>query len=191
MLGTTYYLIAGLNEAMPKNMEVVGKTQDRSNEKMKVIFIGQDLAGGICLERLLKEEIEIPFIITRPDYPEERGNSVKDVALNHNIPCCQPKNIGQQKVVRKIKEVNPEAIFVAWYGQRLSKSILDIPLKGCINFHPSLLPKYRGPTPVNWAIINGETETGVTAHYMEEEFDKGDIIFQRKLAISNDDTSRL
>lgn len=156
---------------------------------MRLIFIGQDLAGGICLKRLLKEGVRIPLIITRPDYQQERGNMVKDLASEYNILYYQPKDINGHEMVEKFRGAEPEIIFVAWYGQKLPKEILQIPPKGCINFHPSLLPKYRGATPVNWAIINGETETGITAHYMEEEFDTGEIILQRKVAIFDDDTA--
>jgi len=159
-------------------------------ENKSVVFIGQDVYGGMCLGRLLENHVPVSAVITRQDYPEERGNMVKDLVENRRLPLCQPEDIKGAEVIRFVKSLNPFALFVASYGQKLPPEILGCPVWFPVNFHPSLLPKYRGATPINWAIINGEVETGVTAHFITEGFDNGRTISQEKVEIRDDDTAQ-
>ena len=114
---------------------------------------------------------------------------VKELALEHGIHVYQPVKARDEEFINTLKEINPDLIIVVAYGQILPKALLDIPKLGCINVHVSLLPKYRGAAPINWVIINGEEKTGVTAMYMDEGLDTGDIILQSEFALSNEITA--
>lgn len=158
---------------------------------MKILFIGSSEFSVPALEKLIEKNYEIIAVVTQPDKQAGRGKKirftpVKQVALKYNLKIFQPENINQDKT---IKELKPDLIIVVAYGGILKKEILNSPKYGCINLHPSILPKYRGPAPIPWAIINGEKETGVTTIFMNENVDAGEIIGQKKVDISESDTA--
>ncbi len=155
---------------------------------MKIIFMGTPEFAVASLEELVNKGYDVIGVFTQPDKPKGRGKKltpppVKEKALEYNIPVFQPKNIKEAEMVDKITELCPDIIVVVAYGQILPKKVLDTPKLGCINVHASLLPKYRGAAPINWAIINGEEKTGVTTMYMEEGLDTGDMILKNEIQI--------
>ena len=136
----------------------------------------------------LNDKVELIAVITQPDKPRGRGHKllpspVKVWAIEHNIPVLQP-----QRVKNQLQSLNPDLIIVVAFGQILPKSILEMPKLGCINVHASLLPKYRGAAPIHWAIINGETKTGVTTMLMDVGLDTGDMLLKREVDILDDTT---
>ncbi len=162
---------------------------------MRVVFMGTDKFAVTSLEAIIKSGVDLITVVTQPDQPKGRGlkisfSPVKECALRYNIPICQPEKVRDKNFVERIKsEFKPNLIIVVAFGQILPRSILDIPDFGCINVHPSLLPKYRGASPIQRAIINGENETGVTLMFMDEGEDTGDIIAQESVPIGITDTS--
>ncbi len=158
---------------------------------MDVIFVGT-ASLGIPTLRALAQKHRVLAVFTQPDRPAGRGLTltpppIKQVALELGLPIYQPEKINRE--TEFIKTLNPDVIVVVAFGQFLSKRLLTIPKFGCINLHASLLPKYRGAAPIQWAIINGETETGLTTFLLSEEMDAGDILLQEKVSISNEDTA--
>lgn len=146
------------------------------------------------LEALIKAGHEILAAVTQPDKPRGRGMAsvpcpVKEAALSHNIPVFDPPKIRDAEFIEKLKALRPDFIAVVAYGKILPQAILDIPAKGCINLHASLLPKYRGAAPINWAIINGEKETGTCTMYMDAGMDTGDVLLCEKTPINEEDTT--
>lgn len=146
------------------------------------------------LEKLIAERFELVGVVTQPDRPSGRGKRlaptpVKVVAAAHNIPIYQPERVRHRDSVRALRELQPDVIVVVAFGQILPKSILELPPYGCLNVHPSCLPKYRGAAPIQWALINGETETGVTIMLLDEGEDTGDIILQDSLPIDASDNA--
>lgn len=136
---------------------------------------------------------DVVAVITQPDRASGRKRRitsppVKTFAVERDVEIYQPKDISDYRVIKKIKELKPDLIVVVAYGAILKRPLLELPSLGCINIHPSLLPHYRGPCPIEWAIMRGEAVTGVTCIYMNEEMDTGDIIIQQKLSISISDT---
>lgn len=160
---------------------------------MKVLFMGTpDFASNI-LENIIKENYHVIGVITQPDKQKGRGKTisfspVKEVALANGIPVYQPLKVREKENILLIKELNPDIIIVAAFGQILPKDLLEIPKYGCINVHASLLPKYRGAAPIQYAIINGEEKTGITIMYMDVGLDTGDIISQESLIIEKNET---
>lgn len=160
---------------------------------MKIIFMGTpDLAAQV-LEALVQDGQNICLAVTQPDRMKGRGRKVimtpvKECALSHNIPVFQPQKVKSPDAVARLKEEKPDLIVVAAFGQILSQEVLDIPKYGCVNVHTSLLPKYRGAAPIQWAIINGETKTGVTIMQMDAGLDTGDILLQEETDILPDET---
>lgn len=151
-----------------------------------------DIAATI-LERLLGTEHEIIGVVTQPDKQKGRGyevsfSPVKELALKHDLTVFQPLKVKEPEFLETIKKLNPEVIVVAAFGQILPKVFLDIPVFGCINVHASLLPKYRGAAPIQYSIIDGEEETGITIMYMDVGIDTGDMILQKKLKIDPKET---
>jgi methionyl-tRNA formyltransferase len=141
-----------------------------------------------CLTEIIENGHEVLAVVTQPDRPKGRGKKltpppVKVKAMEYNIDVLQPEKIREEDMVKKIEALEPDCIVVVAFGQILPKSILDIPPLGCINVHASLLPKYRGAAPINWAIINGEKVSGVTTMYMEEGLDTGDMILKAEVPI--------
>ena len=158
---------------------------------MRAIVAGYNNMGCEGLEALIRNGYEVAAVFTYTDSPDETiwFSSVAEVAARHNIPVYTPDNINHPLWVEKIRELKPDVLFSFYYRDILSAAILEIPASGCFNLHGSLLPKYRGRVPTNWAIINGETETGVTLHAMTTGIDDGDILAQEKVAIAADDTA--
>ena len=161
---------------------------------MKAIFMGTPEFAIPSFEALYESDFEIALVVTQPDRPKGRGKKlssppVKLVALEHNIEVFQPERIKDREAIEKIKQVKPDLIIVVAFGQILPKEILELPKYGCINVHASLLPKYRGAAPINFAIINGEKKTGVTTMYMEEGLDTGDMLLKNEVEITPEDTA--
>lgn len=159
---------------------------------MKIIFMGTPDFAIPSLESLYKNGHSVELVITQKDRPKGRGKKVqytpvKEKALELGIEVFQPDSINDIESVNKIKNINPDFIVVVAYGQILKKDILQIPKYGCYNVHASLLPKYRGAAPINWSIINGEKETGVTIMEMAKGLDSGDMIMWDSIPISLDD----
>lgn len=160
---------------------------------MKLVYMGTPDFAVEALSALIDYGHEIKAVITQPDKAKGRSKAlvpspVKVKALEAGIPVYQPERVRDEDMVNKLRDINPDAIVVAAYGQILPESILNIPRYGCINIHASLLPKYRGAAPIEWAIIDGEKLTGVTTMYMEKGLDTGDIIQKKEVAIEADDT---
>lgn len=159
---------------------------------MKAVVLAYNNIGCEGIKALLGNGFEIQAVFTHKDDPNENiwFQSVAELASEKGIPLYAPANINHPLWVAKIKKMNPDFIFSFYYRDMVGKNILGIPAKGCINLHGSLLPKYRGRCPLNWAVINGEKETGVTLHYMTEKPDNGDILAQEKFAIGTNDTAK-
>lgn len=160
---------------------------------MKIVYMGTpDFAVG-PLEALIAAGHEIVLVVTQPDKPKGRGKEmqmtpVKECAMKYNIPVFQPVKIKEKEEVEKLKTYEADAYVVAAFGQILSQEILDIPRLGCFNIHASLLPKYRGAAPIQWAIINGEKETGVTIMRMDAGLDTGDMVSKVVVPIEDTET---
>ena len=139
---------------------------------MRVIFMGTpDFAVG-TLQALLQSEHEVVAVVTQPDKPKGRGKAmqftpVKEVAAEAGIPVLQPKKVREEAVVEELRSYHPDVIVVVAFGQLIPKSILEMPKYGCVNVHASLLPKYRGAAPIQWAVIDGEEKSGVTTMQMD------------------------
>jgi len=160
---------------------------------MKIVFMGTPLFAVPSLERLIQNGFDVAAVVTQPDRKSGRGHMltpppVKVSAQKHGIPVLQFEKIKSPDGVAALQALSPDLIVTAAFGQILSKEILDIPPLGCLNVHASLLPQYRGAAPIQWAIINGETETGVTIMYMNEGLDTGDIAATCAAAIGPDMT---
>lgn len=145
------------------------------------------------LEALLAAGHEIVGVVTQPDKPKGRGKTllptpVKEVALEHALPVYQPQKARDPQFIEQLRSLKPEAIIVVAFGPLLPKAILDMPPYGCINVHASLLPKYRGAAPIQWAVIDGEKETGVTIMRMDEGLDTGDMIAKTVVTLEPDET---
>ena len=162
---------------------------------MKILFMGTPDFAKASLEKIYNAGYEIIGVVTNPDRPKGRGmklfaSPVKEFALEKGITVYQPAKIrNNSEFIEKIKELNPDVICVVAYGKILPKEILDIPSGGCINVHGSLLPKYRGAAPIQWAVINGDKITGVTTMYMDVGMDTGDIILKQEVEIGEDETT--
>jgi len=159
---------------------------------MKIAFFGTPDFAAVSLDFLLKNRKKIILAVTQPDRPKGRGRKmdytpVKKVALKNSVPVLQPESPKSVDFIEKLKEISPDLILVISYGHILREELLLIPQLECINLHPSLLPKYRGAAPINWAIIKGENETGVTTMFMTKRMDAGDIIEQRHVGIEKDE----
>lgn len=155
---------------------------------MRVVFMGTPDIAATCLKQLITQEFEIVGVYTKPDKPKNRGmklemSDVKKVAVEAGLPVFQPTTFKDDAVVQELRALKPDLIAVVAYGKILPQSVLDIPKLGCINIHASILPQLRGSGPVQWAILNGMDETGVTAMYMSAQLDAGDIIEIRKTPI--------
>ena len=162
---------------------------------MKIVFMGTPDFAATSLNALIEANYNIEAVVTNPDRPKGRGmkmlyTPVKEVAISKNIPIFQPEKVKNNiEFINNLKEINPDVICVVAYGKILPKEILDIPKFGCINVHASLLPKYRGAAPIQWAILNGDKETGVTTMYMDVGMDTGDMILTEKVKIREDETT--
>lgn len=162
---------------------------------MNILFMGTPDFAKESLEAIYNAKYNIIGVVTNPDRPKGRGmkmlaSPVKEFALEKNIPVFQPLKVRKNtEFIEKIKELKPDVICVVAYGKILPKEILDIPQFGCINVHGSLLPKYRGAAPIQWAVINGDKETGITTMYMDVGMDTGDMILKEKVSIGENETT--
>ena len=161
---------------------------------MRIVFMGTPDFAKKSLERLYCDKHDIAGVFTQPDKPRNRGmklsySPVKELALEHGTPVYQPVSLRDFDVAGIVRELKCELITVVAYGKLLPPEILRIPPYGCINIHGSLLPKYRGAAPIQWAVINGERETGVTSQYMGETLDSGDILQIKKTQIGENETA--
>lgn len=159
---------------------------------MKVIYMGTPEFAVPALSNIYKNGYEIPLVITQEDKPKGRGKKtqftpVKEKALDLGIEVFQPHKVNDKAVIEKIKKLQPDFIVVAAYGQILKEELLNIPKYCCLNIHASLLPRYRGAAPINWVIINGETETGVSIMRMEKGLDTGDTVLIESIPIGSKD----
>lgn len=161
---------------------------------MNIVFMGTPDFAVPSLESLIRE-FNVKAVFTQPDRPKGRGKKlamspVKDVAIENNIPVYQPERLkNDSESLQLLKDMKPDFIIVVAYGQILTKEVLDIPKFGCINLHGSLLPKYRGAAPVNWAIIDGEKESGNTTMFMDVGLDTGDMLLKSRVEITDDMTA--
>jgi methionyl-tRNA formyltransferase len=163
--------------------------------KLRVVFMGTPEFACPTLQKLLDRGEDVIAVVTQPDRPKGRGQKmvpppVKDLAEKNGIPVLQPQKVRAPEFIEILKGMNPDLIVVVAFGQILPKALLDIPKYGCINVHASLLPRYRGAAPLNWCIINGETETGVTTMLMDEGLDTGAMLLKKVTPIDPEEDTR-
>ena len=161
---------------------------------MRVVFMGTPDIAATCLKKVLGDGFEVVGVWTQPDRPKGRGmklvqSPVKELALANDIPIFQPENFRADEDVQALRDLNPDVVAVVAYGRILPQRVLDIPTKGCVNIHASILPEYRGSAPYQWAVLDGKKETGVTAQHMVREMDAGDIIDVAKTPIGENETA--
>lgn len=160
---------------------------------MRIVYMGTPDFAVNTLQALIDSEYDVVGVVTQPDKPKGRGKTmqftpVKELAVQYEIPVYQPVRVKDAKFIETLKAMEPDLIVVAAFGQILPEEILNMPPYGCINVHASLLPKYRGAAPIQWCILNGEKETGVTIMYMEKGLDTGDMIAKVVVPIDEHDT---
>ena len=161
---------------------------------MNIVFMGTPDFAVPCLQKLLDAGYPVTGVFTQPDKPKGRGYKlvpppVKELAMAHDIPVFQPASLRNDEAYELLKSCAPDLIVVVAYGKILPKRVLELPQYGCINVHASLLPRYRGAGPIQWAILNGESETGITTMYMGEGLDTGDMLEQVKTPIGENETA--
>ena len=161
---------------------------------MRVVFMGTPDIAATCLKRILADGFQVVGVYTQPDRPKNRGmklfpSPVKEVALAHDLPVFQPENFREEETVRELADLKPDVVAVVAYGRILPQKVLDVAPLGFINIHASLLPKYRGSAPYQWAVLDGLQETGVSAMYLCREMDAGDVIDVAKTPIDSNETA--
>jgi len=161
---------------------------------LRIIFMGTPAFAVPTLQMLIDRGEQVVAVVTQPDRPKGRGQQlqappVKELALAHGIAVLQPLKVRASEVIEKIRALAPDLIVVVAFGQILPKSLLEIPPHGCINIHASLLPRYRGAAPLNWCIINGETETGITTMLMDVGLDTGDMLLKMATPIDPEENA--
>ena len=161
---------------------------------MRVVFMGTPDIAATCLKKIIADGFDVVGVYTQPDRPKGRGmkmvySDVKEVALANNLPVFQPENFREEETVQQLADLKPDICAVVAYGRILPQKVLDIPTHGCINIHASVLPQYRGSAPYQWAVLDGLTETGVSAMYLVREMDAGDIIEVSKTPIGENETA--
>jgi methionyl-tRNA formyltransferase len=159
----------------------------------KIVFMGTPEFAVPSLEILIMHNYQIAGVVTQPDRPRGRGRipaltPIKALAEKYNLPVNQPERMRDREVTDYFRDLAPDLVVVVAFGQILPREILEIPKMGCINVHPSLLPKYRGAAPMNWTIIRGEVKTGVTIMLMDEGLDTGDILSREETVIDPEET---
>ncbi len=164
-------------------------------QPLRVVFMGTPQFACPTLQMLIDRGEQVVAVVTQPDRPKGRGQQmqappVKELAVQHGIPVLQPLKVRAPEAVEAIRGLAPDLIVVVAFGQILPKALLDIPPRGCINVHASLLPRYRGAAPINWAIINGESEAGVTTMLMDVGLDTGDMLLKRATPITPEDDAQ-
>ena len=160
---------------------------------MRIVFMGTPDFAVPTLEKIIEAGHEVVGVVTQPDKAKGRGHQVvfppvKETALKYGLTVYQPKRVRDEAFVDQLKTLDPDVIVVVAFGQILPKTVLDLPSYGCVNVHASLLPKYRGAAPIQWAVINGEAYSGVTIMRMDEGLDTGDMIAREKIALDADET---
>lgn len=172
---------------------VVTKIGSKEADVLKIVFMGTpDFAVG-TLQTLAESAHEVVGVVTQPDKPKGRSGKlqitpVKEMALQYDIPVYQPERVREPEFVQILQGLAPDVIVVVAFGQILSKEILELPQYGCINVHASLLPKLRGAAPIQWSVINGDPESGVTIQQMDEGIDTGDILLVKKYTLDDRET---
>lgn len=161
---------------------------------MRVVFMGTPEIAATCLKKIIADGFDVVGVYTQPDRPKNRGHKltaspVKEVALENHIPVFQPETFKEEATVEELRALKPDICAVVAYGRILPQRILDVPTYGCVNIHASALPQYRGSAPYQWAVLDGLTETGVTAQHMALKMDAGDIIEISKTPIGPDETA--
>jgi len=161
---------------------------------MRAVFMGTPEIAATVLKSVLASKHEVVAVVTQTDKPKGRGHEmafppVKEVALAAGIPVLQPQRARDEAFIEELKSYQPDIILVAAYGKLLPKAVLDMPKFGCINVHASLLPKYRGASPIQWAVLNGDEKSGVTIMHMAETMDTGDIIMTKEVVLAQDETA--
>ena len=161
---------------------------------MRVVFMGTPDIAATCLTKIIEDGFEVVGVYTQPDRPKGRGmklvcSPVKEVAMKHDIPVFQPENFRADETVEELKALKPDVTAVVAYGRILPQRVLDVPTRGTINIHASVLPAYRGSAPYQWAVLDGLKESGVTAMYLCKEMDAGDIIDVSKTPIGENETA--
>ena len=162
---------------------------------LNILFMGTPDFAKESLKEIYNKGHNILGVVTNPDKPKGRGmkmiaSPVKEFALSKNINIFQPVKVrNNEEFIEQIKKINPDLICVVAYGKILPKEILEIPKYGCINVHASILPKYRGAAPIQWAILNGDKRTGVTTMFMDEGMDTGDILLKEEVEIFENETT--
>lgn len=161
---------------------------------MRIVFMGTPDFAAASLKKLIDKKYDIAAVFTQPDKPRDRGmklsySPVKELALENNIPVYQPTRLRDGTATELIKSLRPDILVVVAYGRILPDDMLEVPKYGAINVHASLLPKYRGAAPIQWAVLNGDKITGVTTMYLASEMDTGDIIYTAETEIGEFETS--
>ena len=161
---------------------------------MRIVFMGTPDFAAASLKKLIDEKYDIAAVFTQPDKPRDRGmklsySPVKELALENNIPVYQPTKLRDGTATELIKSLRPDILVVVAYGRILPDDMIEVPKYGAINVHASLLPKYRGAAPIQWAVLNGDKITGVTTMYLASEMDTGDIIYTSETEIGEFETS--
>lgn len=161
---------------------------------MRIVFMGTPDFAEASLKKLIDEQFEVVGVFTQPDKPRGRGmalsySPVKELALAHNLPVFQPEKMRDGTALAQLRELNPDILVVVAYGKILPDDILALPKYGAINVHASLLPKYRGAAPIQWAVLNGDRTTGVSTMYLAHEMDSGDVIFTSETEIGEKESS--
>lgn len=161
---------------------------------MRVVFMGTPDIAATCLKQILDDGFDVVGVYTQPDRPKNRGmklafSPVKELALERGLLIYQPESFREEETVQALRELKPDVVAVVAYGRILPQKVLDVPSKGCINIHASVLPSYRGSAPYQWAVLDGQKETGVTAMYLCREMDAGDIIDVAKTPIGPNETA--
>ena len=161
---------------------------------MNVVFMGTPEFAVPSLKCLIESKHDVIAVLTQTDKPKGRKGKpeappVKNIALDAGLPVIQPENVNSRQVIEKLEKLNPDVIAVVAFGQKISNEILDLPKHKCVNIHASLLPKYRGAAPINWAIVNGEKETGITTIIMSSKMDAGEVIVRNSLTIGPEETA--
>jgi len=161
---------------------------------MKIVYMGTPEFASPPLERLYNEGYDIVAVFTQPDKRQNRGmkvscSPVKELALKHGTPVCQPSTLKDGKATALLRDFGCDILVVVAYGKMLPLEMLSIAPLGAVNIHGSLLPHYRGAAPIQWAVINGETETGLTSMYISEQMDAGDVLLYKKTAIEENETA--
>ena len=166
----------------------------KDGKRVRILFMGTPDIAAVALERLVNEGLEVVGVVTQPDKPRGRKQiltppEAKQTAEKFGIPVFQPEKLKNGELAPVLEELKPELIAVVAYGKILPEYVLNYPKYGCVNMHGSLLPKYRGAAPIQWAVINGDEETGVTTQKMAKGLDTGDMLLSKRIKIGKYETS--